>query len=233
MKSLYNFIIKPLDGRYDNNVKVEDKNLIVNTCIEDFKFISREAEVVALPSAFNTIIKVGDKIIVHHNIFRRWRDQRGNERNSAKYFFDNLYFAEIDQIYLYKRKDKWKSINERCFIKPLKNDNQFKTNKTKDLVGILKIGNSSLKALGITPGDVICFKPKREWEFKIEDELLYCMKSNDIVIKYECKENQTEYNPSWAILNRLEEEKNILENKPKEEEKKEKAFKGFAERRSK
>ena len=37
---------------------------------------------------------------------------------------------------------------------------------------------------------------------------------------------------AFEILNRIEEEKNILENKPKEEEKT-KAFKGFAERRSK
>jgi hypothetical protein len=38
---------------------------------------------------------------------------------------------------------------------------------------------------------------------------------------------------AFEILNRIEEEKNMLENKPKEEVKKEKAFGGFAERRSK
>ena len=38
---------------------------------------------------------------------------------------------------------------------------------------------------------------------------------------------------AFEILNRIEEEKNILEDKPKVEEKKEKSFKGFAERRSK
>ncbi len=38
---------------------------------------------------------------------------------------------------------------------------------------------------------------------------------------------------AFEILNRLEEEKNLLENKPKVEEKKEKSFKGFAEGRSK
>ena len=37
---------------------------------------------------------------------------------------------------------------------------------------------------------------------------------------------------AFEILNRLEEEKNMLEDKPKEE-KKEKTFKGFAEGRSK
>ena len=35
------------------------------------------------------------------------------------------------------------------------------------------------------------------------------------------------------ILNRIEEEQNMLEDKPKEEVKKEKTFKGFAEGRSK
>tara|TARA_R110002074_G_scaffold364134_2_gene537538 strand:+ start:113 stop:391 length:279 start_codon:yes stop_codon:yes gene_type:complete len=38
---------------------------------------------------------------------------------------------------------------------------------------------------------------------------------------------------AFEILNRIEEEKNMLEDKPKEEVKKEKAFGGFAERRSK
>ena len=37
---------------------------------------------------------------------------------------------------------------------------------------------------------------------------------------------------AFEILNRIEEEKNMLENKPKEDKKTE-AFKGFAERRSK
>jgi len=198
MKSLYNFIIKPLNKRYDNTVKVDNKNLIVNTQVEDFKFISKEAEVVSIPSAFDTVIEVGDKIIVHHNIFRRWYDQRGNARNSAKYFTNNLYFAELDQIYLYKKDNKWNSFNDRCFVMPLKNNDQFRNSKTQKLIGVLKIGNSSLEALKILPGDVVGFKPNREWEFKINNELLYCMKSNDIVIKYECKENQTEYNPSWA-----------------------------------
>ena len=38
---------------------------------------------------------------------------------------------------------------------------------------------------------------------------------------------------AFEILNRIEEENNMLEDKPKEEVKKEKVFKGFAEGRSK
>ena len=38
---------------------------------------------------------------------------------------------------------------------------------------------------------------------------------------------------AFEILNRIEEEQNMLEDKPKEEPKKDKSFKGFAERRAK
>ena len=198
MNGLYNFIVKPIENRYDNEINIGDKKIIVNTQIESFKHVSRKAIVVYTPLLLCSDIKKGDEIIVHHNIFRRWYDIKGKERNGAGYFKDNMYIVYPDQVYLFKKQNKWLSFNDRCFVAPIKNDDQFDTAKTKNLVGILKIGNSRLEELGITPGDTVGFKPKREWEFNLDNELLYCMKSNDIVIKYERKENQTEYNPSWA-----------------------------------
>jgi hypothetical protein len=38
-------------------------------------------------------------------------------------------------------------------------------------------------------------------EFIVDKKRIYCMKSNDIVIKYEYKGNEEEYNPSWASSN--------------------------------
>ncbi len=70
MKSIHDFIVKPIEGRYNNTVKVGDTDLIVNTRIEEFKSVSKVAEVVALPLSIKTDIKVGDKVIVHHNVFR-------------------------------------------------------------------------------------------------------------------------------------------------------------------
>jgi hypothetical protein len=49
MKSVNDFIVKPIEGRYNNTVKVGDVDLVVNTKIEEFKSISKVAEVVALP----------------------------------------------------------------------------------------------------------------------------------------------------------------------------------------
>ena len=198
MKSIYNFIIKPKDGRYNNKIKVDDKELIVNANIEDHKLVSRHAVVTSVPIAFCTDIKIGDEIIVHHNIFRRWYDIRGNERNSGQYFKEDLYFCKPNQIYLRKKNNKWIPFMDRCFVMPIKDDNSLTTDVEKKCVGILKIGNNTLEASNINPGDLIGYKPGREWEFIIDGKRIYCMKSNDIVIKYDYKGNEEEYNPSWA-----------------------------------
>ena len=198
MKSLGQFVIKPYANRYNNEVKVGDKSLITNTRIEDWKSVSKEAIVLAVPLAVKTDIKVGDKVIVHHNIFRRWYDVRGVEKNSSTFFKENIYFASSDQIYMYQRNNVWYSNLEYCLVAPIKETDLLKVNKEKELVGILKYGNKSLEALKITPGDLIGFTPNSEFEFVFDDKRLYCMKSNDIVIKYEYKGNEEEYNPSWA-----------------------------------
>ena len=198
MKSVFNFIVKPLGDRYDNKIKVEGKELILNTKIESFKSVNNLAVVVSTPLAYSTKIKVGDIVVIHHNVFRRFYDIRGNQKNSRAYFMDDMYFCDIDQIYLYKNEGDWQSFGDRCFIKPLKNDNDLRLDKEQKLIGILKYGNSTLEALKINEGDLVGYTPFGEFDFTIDGQRLYCMKSNDIVIKYERKGNEAEYNPSWS-----------------------------------
>jgi hypothetical protein len=198
MRSVFDFIVKPVGERYNNKVKIADKELIVNTKIESFKSVNNFAEVVALPLAYSTDIKVGDIVVIHHNVFRVFYDIRGNKKNSRSYFKDDLYFCNLDQIYLYKNTGKWKAFGDRCFVKPIKNKDYLNVDKEQKLIGILKYGNSSLEALKINEGDLVGYTPYGEFDFVIDGQRLYCMKSNDIVIKYGHKGNETEYNPSWA-----------------------------------
>ena len=194
MKSLYQFIIKPLDKRYDNTKKIDDKTLIVNASIEDHKFVSKKALVVATPAAYATEINIGDELYVHHNIFRRYYDMKGKEKNSSTYFKDDLYFAYPDQIYMYNNK----SHLNYCFVKPILNKEYLENRKEQPNVGILKYGNKFLEALKIKPGALVTFTPNSEFEFIIDNERLYCMKSNDIALTHEYEGNEKEYNPSWA-----------------------------------
>ena len=198
MRSVYDFIIKPVGKRYDNEVKVGEHTLITNSSIESFKHVNNIAEVVETPVAFATPIRKGDLIMVHHNVFRVFYDMKGIKKNSRSFLKDDLFFCAVDQVYLYKRTDTWKSFGDRCFVAPVKNKDLLSTDKVADLIGILKIGNSSLEESGINPGDIVGFTPNSEWEFVVDNQIMYCMKSNDIVIKYGLDRNEEEYNSRWA-----------------------------------
>ncbi len=190
MKSLYSFIVKPLNERYDNIKKVDDKTLIINTGIENHRFVSKKAAVVSTPAAYTSKIKVGDELYVHHNIFRRWYNMKGEEKNSSTFFKDDLYFVSPEQIYMYNLKPHL----DYCFVKPLKNQNLLENRKEQPNVGIVKYSNNALEAVGITPGTLITFTPNSEFEFIIEGERLYCMKSNDIALTHEYQGNEEEKN---------------------------------------
>jgi len=202
MNSLYDFIITPVDGRYNNTKKIGDKTLILNTSIEDFKAINKEGIVLKTPLAFKSPIEVGDRVMVHHNIFRRFYNIKGKEQNSRSYFKEDMYFCSMDQLYLYKKKDQWNGFLDRCFVQPIKENNKYRINPTKPNIGIIKYNNSKLKKLGIEVGSLVSFKKEREFEFVIDNELLYCMKLNDIVIEHEYEGNEEKYNPSWASCGR-------------------------------
>jgi len=198
MKSLYDFVVAPFGEEYANEIQIGDKKVVINTKIESWKFVNRLAVVKEIPIAFKTKIKQGDIVIVHQNIFRTFYDMRGEKKKSRSWFKDDLYFCSLDQVYLYKNSNGWHTFGDRCFIQPIKDTNSLTLDKERSLIGILKYGNSSLEALEINEGDLVGYTPNGEWEFLVDKERLYCMKSNDIVIKYEHQGNEEKYNPSWA-----------------------------------
>ena len=200
MQSLFNFIVQPKNGRYDNEVSIGDKKLIVNTTMDDHKYVNRIGIVKSIPKVGETNIKVGDEVIVHHNVFRRFYDVKGREKNSTSYFKEDLYFCYSDQIFLYKQNNEWKAPFDFCFVKPIKENKKqlLQENKERLGVGVLKYGNSSLEDFKIYEGDLIGFTPNSEYEFIINNDRLYRMFTRNITIKYEYKGDEVEYNPSWA-----------------------------------
>ena len=193
MKSVYNFVVAPINSRYNNTKKVGDKELIVNTEIFNHQYVSREAIVKAIPTVGETDIQVGNKVIVHHNVFRRWHNVKGIEKNSRSYFDEETYLVASDQIFLYKRNNTWEPQKGYCFIKPIKSTNELDVDKEKPLTGIVKYSDGT-----VNEGDLIGFRPSSEYEFIIDGEKLYRVLSNFITIKYEYQGNEEEYNPSWA-----------------------------------
>jgi len=193
MKSVYNFVVKPKGERYNNTKKIGNSELILNTEIFNHQYVNREAEVVSIPIIGNTDIKPGDTVIVHHNVFRRWHNVKGIEKNSRSFFDESTYFINHDQIFLYKRNNKWMAPKGYCFVKPLKAIDQFNIESEKPLQGIIKYSDGTMEI-----NDLVGFNPGSEYEFIVDSERLYRVLSNFITIKYEYQGNEEEYNPSWA-----------------------------------
>ena len=194
MKSVYNFVVTPKGERYNNTKKLDDGELILNTEIFNHQYVNREAIIVSTPIIGDTDIKPGDEIIVHHNVFRRWHNVKGIEKNSRSYFNEDTYFITQDQIFLYKRNNEWNAPKGFCFVKPLKEmDDPLNVNIERPLIGIVKYSDGTVKV-----NDLIGFRPKSEYEFIIDKERLYRVLSNFITIKYEYQGDEEEYNPSWA-----------------------------------
>ena len=199
MQSLFDFIIKPKKERYENIKQIGDQELILNSEISSHQFVSRIGIVLAIPKAEDTDIQVGDEVIIHHNVFRRWYDVRGIERNSRSYWEENKYFVKSDQIFLYKRNNKWQAPKGYCFVKPIQSNNIL-LEKEVPLRGVIKYVDKELK--DINEGDLVGFTPSSEFEFIVDGERLYRVLTNSISIKYERQGNEKEYNPSWTESSR-------------------------------
>jgi hypothetical protein len=193
MKSVHNFVVTPKGDRYNNTKEIEGGSLILNTEIYNHQFVNREATVISTPITGHTDIQAQDTVLVHHNVFRRWNDVKGREKNSRSFFNESTYFIAPDQIFLYKRHKEWIAPNGYCFVMPLKTVDQLNMESEVPLMGIVKYSDNTVDV-----GDLVGFRPSGEYEFIIDGQRLYRVLSNFITIKYEHQGDEEEYNPSWA-----------------------------------
>jgi len=192
MKSLDDYIVKPLGERYNNSKKVGDVDLILNTEIQNYQYINKQALVIETPVNESLGIKKGDIVLINHNVFRRWYNVRAEEKNSRSYFKEDEYFVKSDQIYLFKRNNKWMPVDKYCFVQPIKNQNSLSIEKEQPLVGIIKYSNK------FKENDLVGFMPGSEYEFVFDNKRLYRVIEQFITIKYEYQGNEEAYNPSWT-----------------------------------
>jgi len=193
MKAPFDFVIEPKGNRYNNTTKVGTSELILNTEVYNHEYVNRQAIVKSVPTAFETDIQPGDTIITHHNVFRRWHDVKGEERNSRSYFDESTYFVKEDQVFLYKRNGEWKAPKGYCFVQPIKERKHLGVDQEESCIGIVKHTDGSYEE-----GDLVGFTPFSTYEFVVDGKRLYRVMTQFITIKYEYQGNEEEYNPSWA-----------------------------------
>lgn len=186
MKSPFYFITKPVTNkRYDNTKKIGGVDLIISSSDEDHRFSNRFAEVIETPLGYSGPISSGDILVVHHNVFKFYNDMKGRQRSGKSYFRDGIFLIEPDQFFMYKRGDEYYSYDRYCFVKPapVKKSYIENTAKYEPLVGTMFLPNEYLLSVGINKGDSICYTPGSEYEFMVDDELLYRVFDHQITVK--------------------------------------------------
>lgn len=183
MRSIYKTLLEPENGNKYNNVKtVGDKKYIVNSVIneQDFRYTNRIG-VVKHPARTNNILEKGDRVVVHHNIFRKFNNIRGELVDSGSFIREGEYACFDDQIFAYQRNGEWNSLDRFCFVTPVKREDKMITTLKKkdnflgreDLVGHVFINNPELEKQGLKLGDKVLFKPNSEYEFNIDGVVCY------------------------------------------------------------
>jgi hypothetical protein len=185
MKSPIAFIVKPLDNkRYNNTKEIGGVDFIISTSQEDHIFSQRQAEVISVPIGYNGPIKKGNKLLVHHNVFKYYNDMKGKIQSGKSYFKDNLFFVEEEQFFAYHNGKNWNAVDRYCFIKPTKPEDSYlyKNIKEEPLVGMVKYPNNYLISQGVNEGTKVTFKPDSEYEFTVDGEKLYRMYDHQITM---------------------------------------------------
>ena len=194
MHSVFNYLVEPKGSRSTGKKDIEGQELLLNTELQNHEYVNRIGTILSLPLV--TVykeLKEGDDVIVHHNVFRRFRDVRGKEKDSKNYLSENVYLVQPDQVYAYKRNNEWKALEGFVFVMPIKETRMFSVNDERPLIGIVKYSNGEFEK-----EQLIGFRPNSEYEFIIEGQRLYRVPVNSITIKYEHQGNEETYNPSWA-----------------------------------
>jgi hypothetical protein len=198
MQSVFDYIVQPYENNRYNNVKdIEGSELITNTQIFTHQNVNRVGVVLQVPrDNAHACIDIGDEVIVHHNVFRRFHDIRGEEKNSKSYLSENNYLCNPDQIFAYKKVIEWIPTPGYCFVKPIVSNDILSLDKEQPLKGVIKYLDPNFVEL--KKQDLVGFTPNSEYEFVIKNERLYRVRTKNLTVRYEYKGDEKEYNPSWA-----------------------------------
>ena len=89
MKSPFYFIVEPVEGkRYNNTKNISGLDFITSTSEEDFTVSNRKGIVKEVPLNYQGPIKIGDILLVHHNVFKYYNDMKGRQKSGKSFLLD-------------------------------------------------------------------------------------------------------------------------------------------------
>jgi hypothetical protein len=97
---------------------------------------------------------------------------------------DDLFIVEPEQVYLHTTDNvNWSALSPFCFIRPISSEDKMISTLSglEELWGEVVFKSEDLNEVSV--GDVVSFTPDSEYEFRINDEILYRMFNKNICLK--------------------------------------------------
>jgi len=183
LRSPFKIGIKPKGGsQYVNEIDLDsEKKLVVNSSIEDAEDVQRIGIVVSLPLINKTSLKLGDEVVVHHNVFRITYDDKGIPRQSDFHFINDLFFISDDLIYMVIREGKVLGYKDNVFVKPIKEYVAWEGEITIPNKGELSFPNEKLINEGVSQNQKVAIRKFTDYKFHIFGETYYKMTDNRVL----------------------------------------------------
>jgi hypothetical protein len=128
-------------------------------------------------------IQIGDIVIVQHNIFRISYNDWGIPMQSNNHIDNNHFWIDEELIYLIIREGIKIATDNYVFAEPIKEETAWEGTKLKEHVGILRFPSIAVKKQGLKDGDKVVFYKNSEYEFKIDDKIMYMMRNIRLLSK--------------------------------------------------
>lgn len=173
MESPFGFVVEPEDGSlYKTESAMSLSGMDYSSSMDNGMATNRFGIVVATPSWYIGPISVGSRVIVHHNVFRKFNNYKGQETFSHEFVGNGMYLVNNDQMFGYFSDGNLIMTDDNLMVEP-----------TGDNIGVIAFGG---EAGDFGPGQEVVFTPDSEYVFYIDGKKYYKMKSRDIcMIKLE------------------------------------------------
>ena len=182
MKPLYQIVVVPKGQRYNNR---NESGLIMNATIDekDFSYTNRIGIVVEVPM-IDCPFKVGDEVLVHHNVFRQYWGFNTRLKTSGNDLNNGTFAVPRDSTFAYRRDGgDWVMTEDWILVEPKKKAPKegivYDLRDYAERRGTLAYGSVN----GLEIGDEVSFRPWSEYEFRIDDKRYYKMRQTDITCK--------------------------------------------------
>lgn len=205
IKPIHHYLLVEMNKEFNDTITIGETELFLDTTYDNYKHACQNGKVFAVSDGVEGV-GVGDTVWFHHFVPADY-DMDANQISNhdkllEKEFGKRLYWVDAKpaskggahQLFLYENDKGVNAYLDTVMVRPI----IIEAEKTKSGIileafekkevfeeGEIAVSNSFLEDNGFNVGDKVKFSKNSEYEIEVNGEILYRMRTEDILLKYE------------------------------------------------